>query len=132
MQCQPYRLGLTLNSLVSSFTSRRVETTAADRLSMRTVRNVTRELPGTSLGDFSKWNKNDVWCSCNYDASCQVVCRWRFSEVAKRNGGDGWEKLHMINPGANGLVIPKSIFGEGAERVVYAMREAVIDTKENI
>jgi hypothetical protein len=41
-------LGLTLTSLVNSFTSTKVEMTAADGLSMRTVRNVTRELPGTS------------------------------------------------------------------------------------
>lgn len=32
----------------------------------------------------------------------------------------------MVDPKANGLVIRQSIFGEGAERVVYAMREANI------
>ena len=46
-------------------------------------------------------------------------------------GSDGWLKLDMINPGADRLVIRKLVFGEGAERVVYAMREAVIDTKES-
>jgi hypothetical protein len=61
---------------------------------------------------------------------CRVVSRWRFPEVAERNGSDGWEKSDMINPGADGLVIRKSIFGKGAERVVYAMREAVVPVGE--
>ena len=101
---------------------------------MRTVRSLTRELPVLSLGS-TEWKKDQVAWYVNYGGNddrlvrqgADIVTRWRYSELHERLGGDGWEAMPMMHPAANGLVIRKSIFGEGAERVVYALREAWID-----
>jgi hypothetical protein len=131
-------LASAISSLVTSFTSTKVEMTSADGLAMRTVRNLTRELPFMSLGS-TGWKKNDVWYYVNYGGNdnryvrqgADIVTRWRYSERHERLGGDGWEAMPMMHPAANGLVIRKSIFGEGAERVVYALREALIEGWHN-
>ena len=83
---------------------------------------MTRNTPAKPLS-LGRWDKDDVWLYCYSDTD--HVTRWKYSEANYKGGTEPWEKLAMIILRLTAWsVIRKYIFGEGAEQVVCAMREA--------
>jgi len=68
----------------------------------------------------SKWLQEDVWYYTNNNKN--IVSRWKWSEESK-----AFLQLPMIHSLSTGIVVRKCIFGEGAERIVFAMREARLE-----
>ena len=99
-------LGLAITSLVTSLTSTMTEITSADG-KQRTVREVTREKPEES--DDSSWKFDDLWW---YDEVNRV--RYENHANGTKNGDWKWIQTEFEDPRTNGLVVRKSILGEGA------------------
>eukprot|EP00282_Hemiselmis_andersenii_P035154 CAMPEP_0169443004 /NCGR_PEP_ID=MMETSP1042-20121227/9126_1 /TAXON_ID=464988 /ORGANISM="Hemiselmis andersenii, Strain CCMP1180" /LENGTH=724 /DNA_ID=CAMNT_0009554207 /DNA_START=221 /DNA_END=2396 /DNA_ORIENTATION=+ len=106
-------LGFAISSLVTSLTDTMTEMTSVDGSKQRTVRDVTREKPESS--ETAIWDLSDVYWYIGTE-------RWMPDITASQKFE--WKKIELQDKRCNGLVVRKSILGEGAERMVYGMYEA--------
>jgi hypothetical protein len=103
-------LGLAISSITSSLTATKIELFADSVSSKRTVRDVSREAR-SSLDDTRVSNDWLVYQG-------HQVRRFKWS-----SDEDTWVEAGAITTGAIGVAMRRTIFGEGAERMVRKFRE---------
>ena len=109
-------LGLAISTITTSLTATKIELQASGDAgaARRTVRDVNREAR-SSADDFTV---SDAWLV--YQS--HQVRRYKWSPDGGRRGG-AWVEAPAITPGAVGVAMRRTVFGEGAERMVRKFRE---------